>query len=108
MVKQQVAALVQAALQKCVRDGVLPPGEYAVQLDAPKQAAYGDFSANAAMAYARQHALATGAQKPNPRALAQAILDRLEDKEGLLAGKPEIAGPGFLKLRLEQEGGHKT
>jgi arginyl-tRNA synthetase len=108
MVKQQVAALVQAALQKCVRDGVLPPGEYAVQLDAPKQAAHGDFSANAAMAYARQHALATGAQKPNPRALAQAIADRLEDSEGLLAGRPEIAGPGFLNLRLAADVWHKA
>ena len=28
MVKEQVAALVQAALQKCVKDGLLPPGEY--------------------------------------------------------------------------------
>src|SRR3989440_8769953 len=108
MVKEQVAALVQAALQKCVKDGLLPPGEYPVQLDAPKQAAHGDFAASSAMALAKQHAQATGAQRPNPRALAQAIVDRLEDPEGLLAGKPEIAGPGFLNLRLAADVWHKA
>jgi arginyl-tRNA synthetase len=108
MVKEQVAALVHAALQRCVKDGLLPPGDYPVQLDAPKQAAHGDFAANVAMAFAKQHAQATGAQKPNPRALAQAIVDRLEDDEGLLAGKPEIAGPGFLNLRLAADVWHKA
>ena len=39
MVKEQVAALVESALQRCVKDGLLPPGEYAAGLDAPKQAA---------------------------------------------------------------------
>ena len=108
MVKEQVAALVQAALQKCVKDGLLPPGEYPVQLDAPKQVAHGDFAANSAMALAKQHAQATGAQRPNPRALAQAIVDRLEDPEGLLAEKPQIAGPGFLNLRLAADVWHKA
>jgi arginyl-tRNA synthetase len=108
MVKEQVAELVRQALQQCVKDGLLPPGEYPVQLDAPRQVAHGDFAANAAMAFARQHAAATGAQKPNPRALAQAIVERVEDPEGLLAGKPEIAGPGFLNLRLAKDVWHKA
>jgi arginyl-tRNA synthetase len=108
MVKEQVAALIRNALQRCVRDGLLPPGEYPVQLDAPKQAAHGDFAANAAMAFAKQHAQATGAPKPNPRALAQAIVERLEDAEGLLAGKPEIAGPGFLNLKVAADFWHKA
>ena len=108
MVKEQVAALLRDALQKCVLDGLLPPGEYLVQLDSPKQAAHGDFAANAAMAFAKQHAAATGAPKPNPRALAQAIVDRIEDREGLLAAKPEIAGPGFLNIRLAQDVWHKA
>jgi arginyl-tRNA synthetase len=103
MVKEQVADLLQRALQRCVKDGLLPPGDYPVPLDAPRQAAHGDFASNAAMTFAKQHAAATGAQKPNPRALAQAIVDRIEDRDGLLAGKPEIAGPGFLNLRLGQD-----
>jgi len=108
MVKEQVAGLLQGALERCVQDGLLPPGEYPVQLDAPRQAAHGDFACNAAMIFAKQHAAATGAAKPNPRALAQALVDRLEDPEGLLAGKPEIAGPGFLNLRLAQDVWHKA
>jgi len=108
MVKEQVAQILERALQRCVRDGLLPPGDYPVQLDAPRQAAHGDFAANAAMAYAKQHAAATGAQKPNPRALAQGIVERVEDPEGLLAGKPEIAGPGFLNLRLAKDVWHKA
>ncbi len=108
MVKERVAALVQRALQKCVAEGLLPPGDYPVQLDAPKQAAHGDFACNAAMVFAKQHAAATSAAKPNPRALAQAIVARLDDSEGLLAGKPEIAGPGFLNLRLAPDVWHKA
>src|ERR1700704_649063 len=108
MVKEQVAELVRGALQRCVEDGLLPPGDYPVQLDVPKQAAHGDFSSNAAMTFARQHAAATGAQKPNPRPLPQAIVQRIDARAGVLAGKPEIAGPGFLNLRLAQDVWHKA
>ncbi|TMB09484.1 MAG: arginine--tRNA ligase, partial [Deltaproteobacteria bacterium] len=108
MVKERVAALLRDALQRCVRDGLLPPGDYPVQLDAPKQAAHGDFAANAAMTFAKPHAAATGAKKPDPRALAQAIVERIEDREGMLAAKPEIAGPGFLNIRLAPDVWHKA
>jgi len=108
MVREQVEGLLRGALERCVKDGLLPPGDYPVQLDAPRQASHGDFASNAAMVFAKQHAVATGAQKPNPRALAQAIVDRLDDRGGILAGKPEIAGPGFLNLRLAQDVWHKA
>src|SRR5439155_1666959 len=75
---------------------------------APKQAAHGDFAANAAMTFAKPHAAATGAKKPDPRALAQAIVERIEDREGMLAAKPEIAGPGFLNIRLAPDVWHKA
>ena len=109
MVRDQVARLLERALDRCAADGLLPAGERApVELDAPKQAAHGDFACNAAMVFQKQHAAATGAARPNPRALAQAIVERLEDPEGLLAGKPEIAGPGFLNLRLAQDVWHRA
>ncbi len=100
MVKERVARLLAAAVQRCVRDGLLPPGDYGIDLEIPRQAEHGDFAANVALALSKQHAAATGAKKPNPRALAQAIVERLEDPEGLLAAPPQIAGPGFLNLRL--------
>jgi arginyl-tRNA synthetase len=100
MVKDQVAALIERALDRCAADGLLPAGERApVQLDAPKQAAHGDYACNAAMVLQKQHAQATGAVRPNPRALAQAIVERLRDSERLLE-TVEVAGPGFLNLRV--------
>ena len=101
MVKEQVARVLDRAMGRLARDGLLPPGERpAVQLDAPKNPGHGDFASNAAMVLQKQHAQATGAAKPNPRALAQAIVDRIEDPDGILE-KVEIAGPGFLNLRLQ-------
>ncbi len=55
---------------------------------------FGDYQCNAAMALARK----VGAK---PRDVAQKIIDKLD-----LAGiceKPEIAGPGFINLRLSRE-----
>src|SRR5205807_7113916 len=60
------------------------------------------------MTFAKPHAAATGAKKPDPRALAQAIVERIEDREGLLAARPEIAGPGFLNIRLAPGGCRKA
>ncbi len=109
MVKALVAKLVERALDQCAQDGLLPTGERPpVQLDAPKQAAHGDFACNAALVLQKQHAAATGAARPNPRALAQAIVERLRDPDKLLAGPPEIAGPGFLNLRLAPDVWHKA
>ncbi len=105
MIKENVAKVIEVALQACVRDGLLPAGDYKAQLDAPKQAAHGDFACNAAMVLQKQHAAATNAAKSNPRALAEAIVARVRDPavqadpQKLLASI-EIAGPGFLNLRL--------
>ncbi|HEY2031727.1 MAG TPA: arginine--tRNA ligase [Myxococcales bacterium] len=101
--KEAVTKLLQDAVAKCVADGLLPAGDHPIALDAPKQAAHGDYSCNVAMVLAKQHAQVAGLSKPNPRALAQAIVERIKDDDGILQGKPEIAGPGFLNLRLAQD-----
>jgi arginyl-tRNA synthetase len=108
MVKDELSRLLERALDRCARDGLLPPGERApVQLDAPKNPAHGDFACNAAMVLQKQHAQATGASRPNPRALAQAIVERIEDPDGLIE-KVEIAGPGFLNVRLAPTVWHRA
>jgi len=99
VVKTEIAKILERALDRCAKDGLLPSERPPVQLDAPKNPAHGDFSCNAAMMLQKQHAQATGAAKPNPRALAQAIVDRIEDPDGAVE-KVEIAGPGFLNLRV--------
>jgi len=104
MVKEDLARVLERALDRCARDGLLPAGERpAVQLDAPKNPAHGDFASNAAMVLQKQHAQATGAAKPNPRALAQAIVERIEDPDRILE-KVEIAGPGFLNVKISAGG----
>jgi len=64
----------------------LPP----LLLEPPKQKEFGDLSTNVALICAKQ-------QKKSPRAIAEAILKNLEDRDGILA-RAEIAGPGFLNF----------
>jgi arginyl-tRNA synthetase len=64
----------------------LPP----LLLEPPKQKEFGDLACNVAMVWARR-------QRKPPRAIAEAIVRNLEDRDGILA-KVEIAGPGFLNF----------
>lgn len=64
----------------------LPP----LLLEPSKQKEFGDLACNVAMVWAKQR------RKP-PRAIAEAIVKNLEDRDGILA-KVEIAGPGFLNF----------
>jgi arginyl-tRNA synthetase len=92
MVKQQVGSIIEKALQKCAADGLLPAGRYQAQLEAPRQAAHGDFACNAAMVLQK-------IAKTNPRQLAQAIVERIDDPDHVIE-RVEIAGPGFLNIQL--------
>jgi arginyl-tRNA synthetase len=66
-----------------------------VNVEAIKDPKHGDYSSNVAMVNAKRLGM-------KPRELAQQIVDKLEDSSGLLSGKPEIAGPGFLNFRLSK------
>ncbi|HMM84960.1 MAG: arginine--tRNA ligase [Gammaproteobacteria bacterium] len=83
-----------AALRQAVAElGTEPPVALAFEL--PRQAAHGDLAITAAMALAR-------VLKKNPRELAQALVDALRRQPAVqrwVAGI-EIAGPGFVNLRL--------
>lgn len=59
----------------------------------PKKAEHGDLASNIAFNLAK-------AQKSNPRALAQAIVDHIKDTDGFLE-KIEIAGPGFINFKFK-------
>jgi arginyl-tRNA synthetase len=85
---------VHAACQALVADGLLPAGidQSRVQVEPPREAAHGDAATNAAMV------LAKDAGKP-PRALAQALADKLAQDE--IVAKVEVAGPGFINLTLK-------
>ena len=66
----------------------------AVTVEPPRESAHGDLSTNAAMVLAK-------AAKSAPRALAEALKPGLAAIPGVAA--VEIAGPGFINLRLDPE-----
>jgi arginyl-tRNA synthetase len=59
-------------------------------LEPPKQREYGDLATNIAMLWAKS-------AKKAPRAIAETILNNIEDPDGIVA-RMEIAGPGFLNF----------
>ncbi|WP_108786902.1 arginine--tRNA ligase [Erythrobacter sp. Alg231-14] len=85
---------VDAVLNGLVADGVLPSDASFknVTLEPPRDPSHGDLATNAAMVLAKQ-------AKTNPRALAEQIAAKLEAEAGVVSA--EIAGPGFINLRLE-------
>jgi arginyl-tRNA synthetase len=101
MIKDSLRALVQTALQSAQDDGSLPVFELpAIDIQRPKQAEHGDYSTNIAMVVAAA-ARKAGSDKANPRQIAQAIVDHLPPST--LIGATELAGPGFINLRLSDE-----
>ena len=87
------AAYVDAALDALEAAGDLPSGieRRAVTVEPPRDPAHGDLATNAAMVLAK-------AAKTNPRALAEKIGTALQQLDEVAA--VEIAGPGFINLRL--------
>jgi arginyl-tRNA synthetase len=88
--QQQIVSLVQSAVAK-----LLPDARPNVLLERPKVAAHGDVATNVAMQVAK-------AAGRNPRELAQAIAQSLQDDPAAqaLIASAEVAGPGFINLRI--------
>lgn len=87
------AGHVAAALDALEAAGTLPAGlnRAAVTVEPPRDVTHGDLATNAAMVLAKPAGT-------NPRALATALVAELEKLD--LVEKAEIAGPGFINLRL--------
>ena len=96
-IADRVRAHITAALQTLGRTGDLgDAGERALEgvawvVERPKRAEHGDLSTNAAMALAKR------AGKP-PRTIALALVQALARSD--VISSAEIAGPGFVNLRL--------
>lgn len=106
MIKDLVQAHFQVALQAAQAAGELPEvGAVGVDIMRPKQAEHGDYSTNFAMVLAAAVRKAGGANS-NPRQIAQTLIDHLPRAEDdhpdlvYLIGGVEIAGPGFINIRL--------
>jgi arginyl-tRNA synthetase len=90
MVTERLAELVTAALQKAVTDGVIDDGNFEITFERPRKVEHGDWSTNIALALGRGGA--------NPRAIAEALVERMPPSD--LVDAVEVAGPGFLNFRL--------
>ena len=88
------AARVSAALDRLEQDGALPAGlsRQAVTVEPPRDPAHGDLATNAAMVLAKPAGT-------NPRALAERLAGVLAEDDAVASA--EIAGPGFINLRLD-------
>jgi len=87
------AAKIDAALAALEKEAVLPPhaSRGTVSIEPPRDPEHGDLATNAAMVLAKE-------AKTNPRALAEHIIEKLAGDP--LVTSAEIAGPGFINLRL--------
>ncbi|MEO0688875.1 MAG: arginine--tRNA ligase [Pseudomonadota bacterium] len=87
--------VVEDALRSLVDEGTLPDDVSFtnVSVEPPRDPSHGDLATNAAMVLAKP-------AKTNPRALAEAICAKLAEHPAILSA--EIAGPGFINLRLDQ------
>jgi arginyl-tRNA synthetase len=89
MVEERLAGLLRAA----VRDAGVEPedGPPAIELQKPRQKEHGDFASNVALTIAGRLGLP-------PREVAERIRAHLPPSD--LVASAEVAGPGFLNLRL--------
>jgi len=90
--KQQIANLFEQALRPILAGTDLAP---VIALERPRDPAHGDIACNIAMQLAKP-------LKKNPRELAQAIITAIlaDPARGELVESAEIAGPGFINLRV--------
>ncbi len=89
-VKKELLAALAVELEK-----LMPGAGAQASFESPKQAAHGDLACNAAMQLAKP-------LKMNPRALGEQLKAALEAAPAFArwVGAIDIAGPGFLNLRL--------
>ena len=92
----QYAALLDGVFDDLVSEGALPAGldRRNVTVEPPRDPAHGDLATNAAMVLAKPAGT-------NPRSLAELIRPKLEALPPVTS--VEVAGPGFINLRLSAD-----
>ncbi|MFZ6875346.1 arginine--tRNA ligase [Undibacterium sp. Di27W] len=88
--KQELLKLFQNAVEPLLVGSELKP---VIALERPRDPSHGDAACNIAMQIAKP-------LRKNPRELAQAIVAAVEAQNSPLVASVEIAGPGFINIRL--------
>lgn len=86
---------VMQAVQQLQQEGLLPNDGLsldAIAVEPPRDASHGDMATNVAMVLAKP-------AKKNPREIAEAIAEQLKTHDEIIG--VEVAGPGFINLRLD-------
>ena len=93
--KLHVLSLINKAIAPILSAADSPlSGTPTPTLERPRDAAHGDIACNIAMQIAKP-------LKKNPRELAQLILANLMAQEDQVIASAEIAGPGFINIRIK-------
>jgi arginyl-tRNA synthetase len=85
-------ALIQKKIGSALTGVVDDPAPYAAMVKPTQDSKYGDYQANCAMSLSK-------VLRKKPRDVAQEIAGRIE--LGDFLERPEVAGPGFINLRLQ-------
>jgi arginyl-tRNA synthetase len=88
--KQQI----ESAVADIVHAEVPEASDVSIAVERPRESAHGDYATNVALVLAKR-------ARRNPRELAQAIRGSLESALPDLIDPPQIAGPGFINIRLK-------
>ena len=89
-----VLAELRSRFERALRHFTDDPDPYAVMVKTAQDARFGDFQANCAMPLARK------LNRPS-RELASDLVSKLDLSD--LCANPEVAGPGFINLRLRDD-----
>src|SRR5207302_9272409 len=92
--RMNLLQLIQDRLRSALSGMAADVEPYVAMVKPTQDAKHGDYQANCAMSLAK-----TLGQKP--REVAQTIADRID--RGDLLEAPEVAGPGFINLRLRND-----
>lgn len=94
-IREQLSQLIDSGLRAASEDGSLTMNEIPeASLERPRDLSHGDWASTVALRSAKL-------AKKNPREIAQIIVDHLPENE--LVESVEIAGPGFINIRLSPQ-----
>jgi len=93
LIRTHLAHLLDSAVADLVRKGALPPNEYGgAEIADSRNPEHGDYSSNIAMTSAKRAGI-------SPRDFASLLASELKHEDALES--VEVAGPGFLNLKLK-------
>lgn len=108
MIRDQIRKTVLDAVAAAQASGDIPSVDVPpVEIQRPNQPQHGDYSSNVALLLASAVKKSTG-EKANPRRIAQLIVEKIptgdtsDSGASAAIGSVEIAGPGFINIRLNE------